>query len=549
LAGFGLTMLLFALSLSYLWTSGFSDNFLIGGLLPYKDAKNYYLGANLLLHGLPIRVAGQALGRPLFPGFLSSLLLLTGQNLKITLAVLVQLAGIGPVSLRAPGPSVHGRTGRDALHHLYVFLFPAICRICDERIAGLYRRLFRFRASLACSRKAKVVRFAAWPGGSDGSCQRPRRGLFCFPPAGLVGGPGISGAKRFSLLMVIATLTILVAGYFVVNTIYPRLLGVPEGSSFGNFAYTVYGQVRGGIGWHSAIDELGTRNPSRVYQAAWDVFLANPSGFLKGIIKAYADFFLPGAGSVFRFGEDVPGVILWAFTILIFLRGLYLSIFKLRSDISTLLLAGFVGIFLSIPFLPPIDGGNRFYASTMPFFFVLLAMGAARFAQDERPVTAKNEMLFLRFVSVSLLTLTVLLPPVTLRASALPTVNFPACSPEQRPFVIRIKQGSYINLFKDENASCGLAPEICYDDFLKHNTEMRIDDFYQELDSLAVSSQNGIRVIPTLNLIDGYFQYFVITDPQVFDSPAQKLLSGCATRILTENQRIFLIGSISGSDE
>ena len=47
------------------------------------------------LHGLPIRVAGQALGRPLFPGFLSSLLLLTGQNLKLALAVLVQLAGLG----------------------------------------------------------------------------------------------------------------------------------------------------------------------------------------------------------------------------------------------------------------------------------------------------------------------------------------------------------------------------------------------------------------------------------------------------------------------
>jgi hypothetical protein len=324
-------------------------------------------------------------------------------------------------------------------------------------------------------------------------------------------------------------------------------LGVPEGSSFGNFAYTVYGQVRGGIGWHSAIDELGTRNPSRVYQAAWDVFLANPSGFLQGMAKAYADFFLPG-GSVFRFGEDVPGVILWFYYPHLSPRAVFID-FQTPLRHLDPAPGGIRRDFLSIPFLPPIDGGNRFYASTMPFFFVLLAMGAARFAQDERPVTAKNEMLFLRFVSVSLLTLTVLLPPVTLRASALPTVNFPACSPEQRPFVIRIKQGSYINLFKDENASCGLAPEICYDDFLKHNTEMRIDDFYQELDSLAVSSQNGIRVIPTLNLIDGYFQYFVITDPQVFDSPAQKLLSGCATRILTENQRIFLVGSISGSDE
>jgi hypothetical protein len=72
---------------------------------------------------------------------------------------------------------------------------------------------------------------------------------------------------------------------------------------------------------------------------------------------------------------------------------------------------------------------------------------------------------------------------------------------------------------------------------------MRIDDFYQEQDSLAVSSQHGIGLIPTINLIDGYFQYFVTTDRQVFDSASQKLLSGCATRILTENQRIFLIES------
>ena len=95
LVSFGLIMLLFALTLSYKWTSGFSDNFMIGGLLPYKDAKNYYLGADLILHGLPMDKAGQATERPLFPGFLSSMLAVTGQNLKIALAVIVQLAGIG----------------------------------------------------------------------------------------------------------------------------------------------------------------------------------------------------------------------------------------------------------------------------------------------------------------------------------------------------------------------------------------------------------------------------------------------------------------------
>src|SRR5262245_55110503 len=91
----GLTMVLVSLSLSYMWTSGFSDNFVIGGLLPYKDGKNYYAGANLILNGLPMLKAGQATERPLFPGFLATLLWLTGQNLKITLGIIVQLVGIG----------------------------------------------------------------------------------------------------------------------------------------------------------------------------------------------------------------------------------------------------------------------------------------------------------------------------------------------------------------------------------------------------------------------------------------------------------------------
>ena len=67
-AALSLTMVLLSLTLSYMWTSGFSDNFVIGGLLPYKDGKNYYIGAKLLLNGLPMLSSGQATERPLFPG-------------------------------------------------------------------------------------------------------------------------------------------------------------------------------------------------------------------------------------------------------------------------------------------------------------------------------------------------------------------------------------------------------------------------------------------------------------------------------------------------
>ena len=56
-----------------------------------------------------------------------------------------------------------------------------------------------------------------------------------------------------------------------------------------------------------------------------------------------------------------------------------------------------------------------------------------------------------------------------------------------------------------------------------------------------------MRIIPTVNLLDKYFQYFVITDSQVLAGSSHGLLSGCATRIQTENQRIFLVESISAS--
>jgi hypothetical protein len=58
-----------------------------------------------------------------------------------------------------------------------------------------------------------------------------------------------------------------------------------------------------------------------------------------------------------------------------------------------------------------------------------------------------------------------------------------------------------------------------------------------------------MRIIPTINLLDKYFQYFVISDSQLPEGSSQKLLTGCATRIQTENQRIFWVESVSNLNE
>lgn len=554
LAAFSLSMLLCALTLSYLWSSGYSDNFIISGLLPYKDAKNYYLGANLLLNGQPIRVAGQAVGRPLFPGFLSSLLLLTGQNLKITLALLAQLAGIGLYLSAKQVRQVFGALAGAVFITFMYFYFQIVAGYAMSESLGFIGGCFGFALIWQVARRRKWFDFLLGTGLLLVAVSARAGAFLIFPMLALWAGRAFRGTKRYSLLVLVIVLVVLAGGYFIANTLYPQFLGVPEGESFGNFAYTIYGQVRGGLGWHSAIDELGTRNSSIVYQAAWDVFLAAPSDFFKGITRAYSDFFLPGDSSIFVFGAKNHNyrldLILWSLTILVFLRGLYQLIFKRRSDLSILLLAGFIGIFLSIPFLPPIDGGMRFYASTMPFFFVLLAVGVSRFDdRDEEPAPAKKELFFLRFATIAILALTVILPPVTLRTTSLPDLDEPVCSEEQRSFAIRVNTGSYIDLVQDEDTSCGLAPGICYEDFLEHNTEMHIDDFYQQLDSLASTSQTDMRIIPTLNLLDGHFQYFVILDKRELPVSSDEILSGCATRIQTENQRIFLVESFSDSNK
>lgn len=87
-------MTLFALPLAYMWSSGFSDNGILGGLLPYKDGYYYYNGARLLSIGnlLPGYVV-QAADRPLFPSFLSSIYFLTKQNFQWSLAILVGIVG------------------------------------------------------------------------------------------------------------------------------------------------------------------------------------------------------------------------------------------------------------------------------------------------------------------------------------------------------------------------------------------------------------------------------------------------------------------------
>ena len=551
--GLGLTMLLFALALSYKWTSGFSDNFLIGGLLPYKDAKNYYLGANLILQGMPLASVGQATERPVFPGLLSSLLLLTGHNLKLALAFLVQLAGVG---LYLSALQVRRLVGALAaslyLTGMYFYIQPLTGYTLTE-IPGFMLGCFAFvllwRASESRTWLDTILGLLALL-----LAVSMRAGAFLvFPVLALWAGWAFRGEKRFSLITTAGALILLLVGYYLVNSFYARLLGIPPGSAFGNFSYALYGQVRGGTGWHSAIEELGTREPAAVYSAAWQYFREHPISLFIGFAKSYRDFFLLGQRSIFPFGEyrwqNMPSIALWVGVLLLLGWGLIRLIRDVRSPQSALLLAGFAGLFLSIPFLPPIDGGARFHASTMPFFWVIPAFGLSQLVRGRAPAldpdkASDREALIYRLPSVVVFALTLIMPPIIYILAGKTMYPAPSCPEAQKPFAIQTYPGSYVDLVKPGTSACGSAPEVCLDDFEQNNTEISSDDFYQYLLRFMDSKKGSVRIVPALDRVEGKFHYFLIPLEDQEDGSSFGLILGCGTQVETRNQSIFQVETV-----
>ena len=553
LAGLGFTMLIFALALSYKWTSGFSDNLIMGGLVPYKDGKNYYQGASLILNGLPPLDANQSTERPLFPSFFASTLFLTGQNLKIALAVTVQLAGVGIYLSARQFYKTYGALGAALLAALlFLYIQPWVGYVMSE--------MFGF--TLGCWGFALI-----WSATNKPNWQplilgtlllmmavSARAGtFFVFPMLALWIGWIRRGGKWFDLKMAVYALLGILLLYFLVNPVYSRALGIPPGSSFGNFSYALYGQARGGTGWHSAIEELGTRDPSVVYRATWEYFLKHPISLFIGFAKSYRDFFFIGDAGIFPFGkygfQNIPGVILWLAAIFLLFLGFKQLIRDMHSNLSSLLLAFFLGIFLSIPFLPPIDGGSRFYASTMSFFFAIPAAGIASISNkiqngSAAQVDLSEGVKISTSISIVLIFMTTIAPLMMVAFVRFPEPIQPICSSDQAPFVIETHPDSYLDLFQRGSLQCGSAPEVCFDDFERNNTELVTDDFYQELFRLSENGSVDVRIVPAIDWVDGKFHYFYIPRDMLPAGRGSGALAGCAIEIRTTFQSIFKVESV-----
>jgi hypothetical protein len=400
--------------LSGVWHGHVSDLATLAGLYPHSDGRSYLEGALDLLNGNEL---GEfASRRPLSVVFWAFLLTCGGWSLKVAMALMVFLCAlvIGHMVcfvVRDYG-WVSGYIVFLALFLFYrrfigTFLTEPLglalgCLGCTLLWLSLrtQRKSFLVSAFLLLS-LALNVRVGA---------------LFILPTLAVWAGWNWNRLDRFSWkgLAVICLTIVLMFG---LNALTLVNVG-KSGASQGNFSYTLYGLVHGGD-WtqvrkdHPELSKLPeVERHQAIYERAFATIISQPSTLVKGAARAYRDFFfsingpysfvffalqrsiikyLPDAGvspssdflSIWQKVWEQPWKYLQIaavfityilFTLLAVLG--WFVLLKRRTTVTWLLVAGWLGILLSVPFIPPWDVDlMRVHAATLPFLLYPPAFG------------------------------------------------------------------------------------------------------------------------------------------------------------------------------
>ena len=207
----------------------------------------------------------------------------------------------------------------------------------------------------------------------------------------------------------------------------------------------------------------------------------------------------------------------------------------------------------SIPFLPPIDGGNRFYAGSVPFLFALLAaaLPVGHWRPREEPSQAAQAVQALglgqsaAWLSAGMLFLTALLPLGILAFSVPPAAAVLPCADGQIAFTTSVEKGAYADILAEESAECGAAPNLCRVRFTANGMDRANDDFYSKLANMSENSGIGLRLWAGVERNSAEYYFWAVPLDLTANLQDGRIFSGCAQEIESQFQRLLLVESIS----
>ena len=372
---FTFTLALFYLPLLYKWQT--ADYYsVLGGLLPMRDANEYYQGAQNLLNGFPLEFT--AAYRPIFTSFLSTVMLAVNGNLQSALIVLVTLNALA-MYLAAVEVRRTLKSGFAAALFLvvgYIFYKRFAGTLLTENLGlciGSLALIFLLRG--AVENKIKTFLYGLF---LLTTALNARAGAFLILPTLVVwAGVTFRGEKGFWRPFLYAILV--VAAGMAANLALAKFINAATSSTFSNYSFTLYGIAVGNKGWEQiAIDHPGA-STGEIYALTFRIIREDPAQFMRGIAGAYADYFIASKGA-FSFllmkhdRTDVANAFLWILTF----AGLVLGLVHRRKLEFSISFAFFLGILFSVALVPPIDSTQmRAYAATIPMTCYIVAMGVA----------------------------------------------------------------------------------------------------------------------------------------------------------------------------
>lgn len=516
---------LFGLGLSGLWSNAFSELQVAAGMLYFSDSSQYYFDAQRLLNGIPF--SSFSARHPLPTLFTTLILLATGKNLQLTLAIMVFICSLctalaGHKLKRIFGPLA------SAVFILSLFLFyRRFAGMLDSENLGLALGCLSFSCLFSISDSRKTTSLVGMILLSLALAARP--GAFLILPAALLWYIFYySGSPHPKLTRTFLGLFALSSG-FILSLLTNSLLAEPDSRMYSNLAYTLYGVSQGGKSWERFFQDYPeySKQPAVIaeqeaYRQAVQAISKNPFTALQGLVRSILGYFSLGDQSLYGFlcGGEITAYnapanttsqqlyrIVRLTALLISAAGIW-RIWKRRNHPAlSLTLAVLMGWLLSLPILPPKDAGMmRIFAASIPYLLLLPICGLDWFSHRinvrtgsdpvslaEPPVPAIHEYA----LSLLLLLLTFSTPfLIKIHWSTLEPVSYRStCSGDQMSYLIELNPGSFITLIGDDSQETIRFPKVAYADYLESVSKFHRKEIGASLASLppAILLMNAIH--------------------------------------------------------
>jgi hypothetical protein len=508
LIGLSAVLAMAGFALSYLWNSGASEEPVVMGLFPYLDPSGYYSDALRILAGQLMENGG---GRPLFAGFLSMVLGITGNNLQISLAILVAITTISCyIAAREIGRNFGPAAAAFSMLLMFIYYRQFMGTTYSENL-GLPLSALGLAFLLQGARlKNFLITLVGMFLTSFALNTRPGP-FFVLPFLALWFAwvfRGSNTLRSWVRPFIIGCGAILLAFFF--NYLMDRVLSTPNYAVFSRFPLTFYGLTVGGKNWNQVnIDHpelLKLTDPQlsqTIYAISFENIRSNPGRFINGLWKIGLDFFSVDSGA-FTFIYGDTQIRLGLFILGLF--GLGLLIARPKNIIHVMLLACFLGIVLSAPFVPARDSNRmRTYAAVIPFIVIIPALCFSlpglwtRIIPSQNTAGAVVPYRSFDFIFTALLIFCAVAGPYLAKAfSPKPNFQTSSCAAPNQPFYIRINPGSFVDIVADSEKPETHLPELRLGD-LTHS----INDFAYRLTFNQQPYRPGTSITVTIDLLTG----------------------------------------------